>query len=180
MKFYQLFALAASALLSVSAEAVTREQAPKFHNIPAVVNNDFTQISLDDYKGKYVVLVFYPFDFTYVCPTELISFSDNIKKFQDLGAEILGVSTDSHFTHLAWIKTARENGGLGQINYPLLADITKDLSRDYDVLIEEEDDAMDGAALRGLFIIDETQKIRHIQINDDAVGRSVDETLRLI
>jgi alkyl hydroperoxide reductase subunit AhpC len=92
----------------------------------------------------------------------------------------LGVSTDSHFTHLAWIKTARENGGLGQINYPLLADITKDLSRDYDVLIEEEDDAMDGAALRGLFIIDETQKIRHIQINDDAVGRSVDETLRLI
>ena len=92
----------------------------------------------------------------------------------------MGVSTDSHFTHLAWIKTARENGGLGQINYPLLADITKDLSRDYDVLIEEEDDAMDGAALRGLFIIDETQKIRHIQINDDAVGRSVDETLRLI
>lgn len=107
-------------------------------------------------------MVFYPFDFTYVCPTELISFSENIKKFQDIGAEILGVSTDSHFTHLAWIKTARENGGLGQINYPLLADITKDLSKDYDVLVDDEEDAMDGAALRGLFIIDETQKIRSI------------------
>lgn len=110
---YSLLALAASAILSVNAEAIPREPAPKFHNLPAVVNNEFTQISLDDYKDKYVVLVFYPFDFTYVCPTELISFSDNIKKFHDLGAEVLGVSTDSHFTHLAWVKTARENGGLG-------------------------------------------------------------------
>lgn len=162
MKMLSTFALAATAFISANAEAIPREEAPKFHNLPAVVNNDFTQVSLDDYKGKYVVLVFYPFDFTYVCPTELISFSDNIEKFREIGAEVLGVSTDSHFTHLAWIKTARENGGLGQINYPLLADITKDMSRDYDVLVEEEGDPMEGAALRGLFIIDGSQKLRSI------------------
>lgn len=110
------------------AEAITREPAPQFHNIPAVVNNEFTQLSLKDYKGKYVVLIFYPFDFSYVCPTELVSFSDNIEKFREIGAEVLGISTDSHFTHLAWIKTPRSNGGLGEIKFPLLADITKEIS----------------------------------------------------
>lgn len=106
--------------------------------------------------------MFYPFDFTYVCPTELISFSDRLKEFKDIGAEVIGVSTDSHFTHLAWIKTARTEGGLGKIDYPLLADISKDVSRDYGVLVTNKEDPMLGAALRGLFIIDPSQKIRSV------------------
>jgi len=110
----------------------------------------------------------------------LISYSENINKFREIGAEIVGVSTDSHFTHLAWIKTPKDKGGLGKISYPLLADINKHVSRDYGVLVEDPEDDMNGAALRGLFIIDGTGKIRSVQVNDDAVGRSVDETLRLI
>jgi len=148
--------------------------------VNAVVGTEFTKISKSDYAGKYLVLLFYPFDFTYVCPTELIAFSEAIQEFKDLNAELVGASTDSHFTHLAWINTPRTQGGLGKINYPLLADISKDVSRDYDVLVEESDDPMYGAALRGLFIIDPTGKIRSMQINDDAVGRNVEETLRLI
>ena len=126
------------------------------------------------------MLVFYPFDFTYVCPTELIAFSDEIKQFKDIGAEVLGISTDSHFTHLAWIKTPRTEGGLGKIDYPLLADISKQMSKDYDVLVDDPTDEMFGAALRGIFIIDGQQKVRSVQINDAAVGRSVDEAIRLI
>lgn len=135
---------------------------------------------MSDYDDKWLVMLFYPFDFTYVCPTELITFSDAKPKFEALGADIIGLSTDSHFTHLAWAKTPRTSGGLGELSYPLLADISKQISRDYGVLVENSDDGMNGAALRGLFIIDTTGKIRSIQINDDAVGRSVDEALRLI
>ena len=90
--------------------------------------------------------MFYPFDFTYVCPTELIAFSENVSKFADIKTQVLAVSTDSHFTHFAWLKTDRETGGLGQIDYPLLADISKDMSRDYGVLVDDEDDSMNGAA----------------------------------
>ena len=107
-----------------------------------------------DFYLKYLVLVFYPFDFTYVCPTELISYSEHLPQFQQLGAEVLGVSTDSHHTHLAWINTPRDKGGLGSLAYPLLADISKDISRDYGVLVTDPADGMYGAALRGLFIID--------------------------
>jgi peroxiredoxin (alkyl hydroperoxide reductase subunit C) len=117
---------------------------------------------LNDYKGKYLVIVFYPFDFTYVCPTELISFSENLQKFKDIGAEVIGVSTDSHHTHLAWIKTERKIGGLGKLNYPLLADISKDMARDYGVLVEDEEDGLNGAALRGIYVIDGNQKIRSV------------------
>jgi len=127
-----------------------------------------------------LVMVFYPFDFTYVCPTELISFSEHVKAFKEINTEVIGVSTDSHFTHLAWLKTPRAEGGLGKIDYPLLADISKDMSRDYGVLVENEDDPMYGAALRGLFIIDPSGKVRSVQVNDDAVGRSVDEAIRTI
>lgn len=126
------------------------------------------------------MLLFYPFDFTYVCPTELIAFSESIKDFSDVHANVLGVSTDSHFTHLAWVNTPRSEGGLGKINYPLLADISKEMSRNYGVLVDNSSDPMFGAALRGIFIIDGEGKLRSMQINDDAVGRSVDETLRLI
>ena len=167
-------------LASASALVRPRQKAPTFQNVNAVIDQNFTKVSLSDFAGKYLVLVFYPFDFTYVCPTELISFSDNIQKFKDIGAEVVGVSTDSHFTHLAWLKTDRSNGGLGNISYPLLADISKDISRDYGVLIDDKNDPMNGAAQRGLFIIDGNGRVRSIQVNDDAVGRSVDDTLRLI
>ena len=127
------------------------------------------------------MLLFYPFDFTYVCPTELISYAESAQKFEEIGAKVLGISTDSHFTHLAWIKTPRTEGGLGtDFNMPLLADISKDISRDYGVLVEDKDDDLYGAALRGLFIIDGNGILRSIQINDAPVGRNVDETIRLI
>ena len=101
-------------------------------------------------------------------------------KFKALNAKVLGVSVDSHFTHLAWKKIPRTQGGLGQLNYPLFADISKDMSRDYGVLVEDKDDELYGASLRGLFILNETGVIRHVQINDAPVGRNVDEVLRLI
>ena len=125
-------------------------------------------------------MIFYPFDFTYVCPTELIAFSDAIAQFKELDVNVLGVSNDSHFTHLAWIKTDRKKGGLGDMNFPLVADISKDLSRDFGVLVDNKDDELYGAALRGLYIIDGTGKLRAVQINDAPVGRSVDEVIRLI
>lgn len=121
------------------------------------------------------MLFFYPLDFTFVCPTEIIAFSDRIKEFKDLGAEVVGVSVDSHFSHLAWVNTPRKDGGLGKLDYPLLADLTKKISRDYGVLLEDA-----GISLRGLFIIDPKGVVRQITINDLPVGRSVDETLRLI
>ena len=153
--FGTLLVLGLSILTSEVAGMVgPRHVAPQFKNINAVIGQEFKTVSLDDYKGKYLVLVFYPFDFTYVCPTELISFSDNMSKFKEIGAEVLGISTDSHFTHLAWIKTPRTEGGLGKIDYPLLADISKHMSKDYGVLVEDPADEMFGAALRGIFIID--------------------------
>ena len=175
-------ALVASALFANTAEAYLkpRDFAPNFTEVNSVTGKEFTKSSLSDYKGKYLVVLFYPFDFTYVCPTELIAFSEAIGEFHDVNAEVIGVSTDSHFTHLAWVNTPRSEGGLGQINYPLLADISKDMSRNYGVLVDNPEDGMYGAALRGLFIVDESSKLRSMQINDDAVGRSVDETLRLI
>lgn len=141
----------------------------------------FEKISLDDFKGKWVVLIFYPFDFTYVCPTELIAFSESIEEFKKMGAEVLGISCDSHFTHLAWLKTPRNEGGLGQsINYPLVADISKQISKDYGVLVTDPNDPMRGASIRGMFIMDDKHIIRSIQINDDSVGRNVHEAIRLV
>uniref|UniRef100_A0A7S4LLZ3 thioredoxin-dependent peroxiredoxin n=1 Tax=Eutreptiella gymnastica TaxID=73025 RepID=A0A7S4LLZ3_9EUGL len=146
----------------------------------AVVDEKFVDVSSKDYAGQWLVLFFYPFDFTFVCPTEIVSFSESVSKFKALGASVVGVSTDSHHTHLAWIRTPRENGGLGGVDIPLVADISKQISRDYGVLVDDPEDGMYGAALRGLFIIDPKGIVRSVQINDDHVGRSVDETLRLI
>lgn len=131
--------------------------------------------TLQDYKGKWLIFFFYPADFTFVCPTEITAFSDRIEDFEDLGAEILGVSTDSVHSHRAWINTPTDKHGLGPINYPLAADITKEVSRAYGVLNEEE-----GVALRGLFIIDPEGVIRYQVVHDDNVGRNVDETLRVL
>ncbi|ESO90293.1 hypothetical protein LOTGIDRAFT_123611, partial [Lottia gigantea] len=151
-----------------------QQTAPDFSG-QAVVNGQFKNIQLSDFRGKYLVLFFYPLDFTFVCPTEIIAFSDNIDKFHALNTEVVGVSTDSHFSHLAWINMPRKSGGLGGLKYPLLSDFSKEISKEYDVLLEEE-----GIALRGLFIIDQVGVVRQITVNDLPVGRSVEETLRLV
>lgn len=154
--------------------AQVQKEAPDF-TADAVVNEDFKQIKLSDYKGKnYVVLFFYPLDFTFVCPTEIVAFSDRIKEFHDRGAEVLGVSVDSKFSHLAWIQSPRAQGGLGGLTYPLVSDLTKKISADYGVLLEG------GVALRGLFVIDKSGVVRTITIHDLPIGRSVDEALRVL
>ena len=151
-----------------------QKEAPAFTS-QAVIGGEFKPVSLADYKGKYVVLFFYPLDFTFVCPTEIIAFSDRVADFQQRGVQVLGCSTDSRFSHKAWIDTPRAKGGLGELKYPLLEDLTKSIARDYGVLIEGV-----GVALRGLFLIDKTGIVRHITINDLSLGRSVDEALRLV
>ena len=156
-----------------------RQAAPRFEAL-AVKGDSTEKVSLEQYKGGYLVMIFYPFDFTYVCPTELIAFSDRMSDFAGLETEVLGVSTDSHFTHLSWIKTERKNGGVGLLNFPLIADFTKKISKAYGFLVEDDADDLCGAALRGLVIIDPLGKVRHVQVNDAQVGRSVDEVLRLI
>ena len=150
----------AAAGLADAASLRPRDFAPDFKNVKAVDKKEFIDVSLSDYRGKYTVLLFYPFDFTYVCPTELIAFSEAGHDFKAINAHVLGVSTDSHFTHLAWVNTARTDGGLGEIGYPLLADISKEMSRNYNVLVENPSDPMFGAALRGIFIIDGEGKLR--------------------
>jgi peroxiredoxin (alkyl hydroperoxide reductase subunit C) len=154
--------------------AQVQKPAPAF-TAPAVVDGDFKDISLSDYKGKYVVLFWYPMDFTFVCPTEILAFSERVKEFEALDCAVIGASCDSEFSHLAWINTPRKQGGLGEMNIPLLADKTKSIAKDYGVLIEEA-----GVTLRGLFIIDPQGTVRQITINDLPVGRSVDEVLRLV
>lgn len=125
-----------------------------------------------------MVLFFYPLDWTFVCPTEIIAFSERIAEFEELDVQVLGVSIDSHFSHLQWINTPRKQGGLGGLSYPLISDVTKSISKDYGVLIEDGDAA--GVALRGLFIINPEGVLRQITVNDLPVGRSIDETLRLL
>jgi len=151
-----------------------QQPAPAFSGT-AVVNGEFKTISLSDYKGKYVVLFFYPLDFTFVCPTEIIAFSDRASEFHKIDCELIACSTDSHFSHLAWTNTPRKQGGLGEMKIPLLADKSMKIARDYGVLLEEA-----GVTFRGLFIIDPTGKLRQMTVNDLPVGRSVDETLRLV
>uniref|UniRef100_A0A1B6FW33 thioredoxin-dependent peroxiredoxin n=1 Tax=Cuerna arida TaxID=1464854 RepID=A0A1B6FW33_9HEMI len=148
--------------------------APAFKGT-AVVDGDFKEIDICDFRGQYLVLFFYPLDFTFVCPTEIIAFSDRIKDFKAINTAVVGVSCDSHFSHLAWINTPRKHGGLGELKYPLLADFNKTIARDYNVLLED-----DGVPLRGLFIIDPQGTVRQITVNDLPVGRSVDEVLRLV
>ena len=147
--------------------------APDF-TAEAVHDQEFVDVKLSDYRGKYVVLFFYPLDFTFVCPTEITAFSDRYEEFAELNTEILGCSVDSHFSHLAWIQTDRNAGGLGDIEYPLVSDLKREISKAYDVLSEE------GVALRGLFIIDKEGIIQHSTVNNLAFGRSVDETLRVL
>ncbi|MBP0020818.1 MAG: peroxiredoxin [Cyanobacteria bacterium SBLK] len=150
------------------------QPAPDF-TATAVFDQEFKTLKLSDYRGKYVVLFFYPLDFTFVCPTEIIAFSDRYEEFSKLGTEVLGVSVDSEFSHLAWIQTDRKEGGVGDITYPLVSDIKKEIANAYNVL---DPDA--GVALRGLFIIDKEGVIQHSTVNNLSFGRSVDETLRTL
>jgi alkyl hydroperoxide reductase subunit AhpC len=153
--------------------AQVQKPAPDF-TATAVVGGEFKQVKLSQFRGKYVILFFYPLDFTFVCPTEIIAFSDSAAQFEKRGCQLLGASVDSEYSHLAWIKTPRKDGGLGDLKYPLIADLNKSISRDYGVLLEG------GVALRGLFLIDREGVVRHITINDLPLGRSVEEALRVL
>ncbi|MEN9265196.1 MAG: peroxiredoxin [Thermostichales cyanobacterium BF4_bins_65] len=148
--------------------------APDF-TATAVDDYEFRTVKLSDYRGQYVVLFFYPLDFTFVCPTEITAFSDRYEEFKALNTVVLGVSVDSEFCHLAWIQTDRKSGGLGELAYPLVSDLKKEISTAYGVL---DPDA--GVALRGLFIIDKEGIVQHATINNLSFGRSVDETLRVL
>jgi len=150
--------------------------APDFE-IPSTKNIEKLNepVKLSDYRGKWVVLLFYPLDFTFVCPTELTAFSDRYDDFEGIGAEIIGISTDSAFSHRAWLQTPRDKGGVEGLRFPLGADITKSMSRDYGVLIEDR-----GIALRGLFVIDPEGVLSYKVVHDLNIGRSAEETLRVI
>jgi peroxiredoxin (alkyl hydroperoxide reductase subunit C) len=150
------------------------QSAPEFTAQAVMPDGSFQEISLSDYKGKYVLLFFYPLDFTFVCPTEIIAFSDRAAEFEELGVQILGCSIDSHFSHLAWRSTPRNAGGLGDIQYPLVADLDKEIGKAYDVLLDA------GICMRGLFLIDKDGVVRHQVVNDLPLGRSVDEALRMV
>lgn len=148
--------------------------APLF-TAPAVMpNKEFQEISLSDYLGKWVVLFFYPKDFTFICPTEIIAYGDRASEFASINTQVLALSADSKFSHLAWINKPRNEGGLGNMKIPIISDFDKKISIKYGVL------SPDGSPLRGLFIISPIGIIRHSTMNDDQVGRNVDETIRLI
>ncbi len=166
--------------------------APDFKATAIMPDNSFKDISLEDYKGKKVVLFFYPLDFTFVCPTEIIAFSHRIEEFEKRGVQVLGCSVDSKFSHWAWKNTPENKGGIGNIKYPLISDLDKSIARDYDVLmgvepayVETDEDEYETTvggtiALRGSFLIDEEGIVRHAVINDLPLGRNVDEMLRMI
>lgn len=150
------------------------QQAPDFTANAVMADNSFGQITLSSFQGKYVLLFFYPLDFTFVCPSEILAFNKKLDAFKAKNCEVIGVSVDSRFTHLAWKNTPVENGGIGQIQYPLVEDLNKEIAKSYGILFGGS------VALRGLFLIDPTGKIRHCVINDLPLGRSVDEALRMV
>jgi peroxiredoxin 2/4 len=158
------------------AEALVGKPAPDF-DMPSTKNIEKLNenVKLSDYAGKWVVLLFYPLDFTFVCPTELTTFSDRVEDFDGIGAEVIGVSTDSVHSHRAWLRTPREQNGVEGLKYPLASDITKEVARSYGVLIEDK-----GIALRGLFVIDPEGVLRYAVVHDLNVGRSAEETIRVI
>ena len=157
-------------------KAMVGQPAPEFE-MPSTKNMEKLNenVKLHDYKGKWLVMVFYPLDFTFVCPTELTAFSDRLDDFKSIGCELLGVSTDSVFSHRAWLQTPRDKNGIEGLKYPLAADMGGAVSRDYGVLIEDK-----GIALRGLFVVDPEGILRYKVVHDLNIGRSTDETLRVI
>lgn len=152
---------------------VTRE-APDFNAQAVMPDDSFAKLKLSSYRGKYVILFFYPLDFTFVCPSEILAFDKAVKEFGAHNAEVIGVSVDSHYTHLAWRQVAVNKGGIGRISYPLVSDLDKSIARSYGVLLNE------AVALRGLFLIDTHGVVRHALVNDLPLGRSVAEALRTL
>ncbi|MEW5852332.1 MAG: peroxiredoxin [Myxococcota bacterium] len=155
--------------------SLVQKPAPSFTAAAVMPDNSFKDIRIEDYRGKYVVLFFYPLDFTFVCPTEILTFDKQLKEFEKRGAVVLGCSVDSKHTHHAWRQTAVEKGGIGQIGYPLIADLTKNIARDYGVLSPDGE-----VAFRATFIIDKKGVVRTAHVNDLPVGRSVSEELRTL
>ena len=153
---------------------ITKE-APDFCAQTVMADNSISDLTLSSYQGKHVVLFFYPLDFTFVCPSEILAFNKAVDEFKKRNCEIIGVSVDSQFTHLAWKNTPVEQGGIGSVKFPLVADLNKSISQSYGVLLPDE-----GVSLRGLFLIDKAGIIRHAVINDLPLGRNVDEALRMV
>lgn len=151
------------------------KQAPDFTATAVYGNNEIKDLKLSSYCGRYVVMFFYPLDFTFVCPSELIAFDNRLEEFRKRDVEVIGVSIDSQFTHLAWKNTPVEKGGIGQVRYPLVADVKHEICRAYDVEFDAE-----GVAFRGSFLIDKEGKVRHQVVNDLPLGRNVDEMIRMV
>lgn len=151
------------------------KKAPEFRAKAVIKDRIYEDFSLSDFLGKYVVFFFYPLDFTFVCPTELHAFQEKLQDFELRGAQVIGCSVDSCFSHLAWLSTPRSRGGIEGVSYPLVADLNKTISRQFGVLEEEE-----GIAYRGLFLLDKEGVVRHQLVNDLPLGRSVEEALRLL
>lgn len=155
--------------------SVVTKQAPNFTAKAVLKDSSIVDIDFHNHiKGKCAVLFFYPLDFTFVCPSEILAFNEAVAKFEERNTAIVGVSVDSQYTHLAWRNTQISDGGIGKINFPLVADITKSIARSYGVLHNE------AVALRGLFVIDEKGMVRSAVINDLPIGRNVDEALRVV
>jgi len=158
----------------MSIATLVTQQAPDFTADAVMPDNTFGQITISSFKGKNVVLFFYPLDFTFVCPSEILAFNKKLDEFKKRNTEVIGVSIDSKFTHLAWKNTPVEDGGIGNIQYPLVSDLNKNIAREYGILFNES------VALRGLFLIDTKGVIRHAVINDLPLGRNVSEALRMV
>lgn len=154
-------------------DTLVQKRAPEFKT-DALVGDSFKTISLADYRGKWTCLFFYPLDFTFVCPTEITAFDDHYDRFKELNCEVLGCSVDSKFTHLAWSRQSRKEGGIGKLHFPLLADMNKDIARDYGVLLPA------GIALRGLFLINPDGVVQYQLVHDLGIGRNVDEVVRVL
>jgi peroxiredoxin 2/4 len=152
---------------------VTKE-APAFTAQAVMPDNSFAEITLSAYRGKYVVLFFYPLDFTFVCPSEILAFNSKLDEFNAKNCELLAVSVDSQYTHLAWKNTPVNEGGIGQVRFPMIADLDKRISHDYGILLPA------GISLRGLFLLDREGVVRHAVVNDLPLGRNVDEALRMV
>ncbi len=157
-----------------SLNTLVTQPAPSFSAEAVLPDGNFKTLSLSDFEGKYVVLFFYPLDFTFVCPTEIIAFSERYAEFKERGVELIACSVDSQFSHLAWRNTKRSEGGIGEVAFPILADLNKKIASDYGVLLGG------GVALRGLFLIDRGGVVRHQVVNDLPLGRNVDEALRMV
>ena len=152
---------------------VTKE-APDFTAQAVMPDNTMGDLSLSSYRGKYVLLFFYPLDFTFVCPSEILAFDRALERFREKNCEVIGVSVDSQYTHFAWRNTPVQSGGIGKIGFPLVADLDKSISDNYGVLLPG------GVALRGLFLIDKNGVVQHQLINNLPLGRSVDEAIRIL